>query len=948
MQQQLRQRRRGAQGVHRHRLARAAHADLLARRLRGAAPGRGARRGDPARVPRDDERAGGAAAEAVGRPARPVAARRRLGRAPDRAGRPRGARALGRRRVPPAARGARHRPASGGARRGPERLLRPGTGGSDHAYPARQRPPPHAGGHGRHRERTPLQRRRRAHGGRHGPRPPGRRALARSSSASTPATPPAAPASGSRSRASWPSAWTGGLLLRHRAAARRSRSSCPPTVRPREAHRWRRSLAAALLLLAAGCDANDDGDDASAASAAAARSRTTRVQVVEGLGREGGFDPAADLRPALAGRRHDPLDLQRRLEPARRRRRGRPGLRLRARRRRLHRHQRARGDHRRRPTAPSRRDQVYVEFSTATACRRRSSGTTRTPTSRCSRSTRRASRSRRSTSASRTRSRSGEPVAAIGSPFGERQSLSVGVISALDRTIESLTQFEIGDAIQTDAAINPGNSGGPLLDARGARDRHQRADQVAVGRRRGRGLRDPGRRRAPLAARAARRRAGWTTATSASRRSRSGRSSPSGSDVDVDTGALVQNVVDGSPAEDAGLEAGDERDRRSRARTTSPSGGDVIVAVDGKDLTARARPRRRDQPAAAPGDKVELTRAARRRAAHRRRSSSASRPASAGAVAPCESSSATSRWRCASGCCRSSARTRRGRTRAAAAGGDVTFAIDAEAERALEAFLARARARRGLLLRGPRARGARRRRRADGARGRPDRRHAPGARRARVLLRLGGGRAARRRSPTMGDVTRRLRRRDPVGQRLPRRARRGRRRGAARRGCPRTSGIDRMFWTYGFRGRPARPLIEVLGEPDRRLVGGRRHVRPRLGRLRHDARRHRPARRLRRARAADGRGRARHARGVRARRRRRGAQQLALRPRRRGADASTEAGAVVTDAYGRLARAAAPLLGSGPEFQMSVRRRRQTTRCTGRSSRPSMQGSHAFPCCREW
>ena len=61
----------------------------------------------------------------------------------------------------------------------------------------------------------------------------------------------------------------------------------------------------------------------------------------------------------------------------------------------------------------------------------------------------------------------GEPVAAIGSPFGERQSLSIGVISALDRTIQSLTKFEIGDAIQTDAAINPGNSGGPLLDAQG-------------------------------------------------------------------------------------------------------------------------------------------------------------------------------------------------------------------------------------------------------------------------------------------------------------------------------------------------------------------------------------------------------------------------------------------------------------------------------------------------
>jgi S1-C subfamily serine protease len=61
----------------------------------------------------------------------------------------------------------------------------------------------------------------------------------------------------------------------------------------------------------------------------------------------------------------------------------------------------------------------------------------------------------------------GDPVAAIGSPFGERQSLSVGVISATHRSIASLTDFNIAGALQTDAAINPGNSGGPLVDARG-------------------------------------------------------------------------------------------------------------------------------------------------------------------------------------------------------------------------------------------------------------------------------------------------------------------------------------------------------------------------------------------------------------------------------------------------------------------------------------------------
>ncbi|MCW2959202.1 MAG: hypothetical protein JWP18_2005 [Solirubrobacterales bacterium] len=61
----------------------------------------------------------------------------------------------------------------------------------------------------------------------------------------------------------------------------------------------------------------------------------------------------------------------------------------------------------------------------------------------------------------------GSPVAAIGSPFGEEQSLSIGVISATDRSIDSLTGFSTSGAIQTDAAINHGNSGGPLLDRDG-------------------------------------------------------------------------------------------------------------------------------------------------------------------------------------------------------------------------------------------------------------------------------------------------------------------------------------------------------------------------------------------------------------------------------------------------------------------------------------------------
>jgi len=63
----------------------------------------------------------------------------------------------------------------------------------------------------------------------------------------------------------------------------------------------------------------------------------------------------------------------------------------------------------------------------------------------------------------------GEPVAAIGSPLGNENSLAVGVVSAVHRSIRALTvaRYKVVDAIQTDAAITHGNSGGPLLDARG-------------------------------------------------------------------------------------------------------------------------------------------------------------------------------------------------------------------------------------------------------------------------------------------------------------------------------------------------------------------------------------------------------------------------------------------------------------------------------------------------
>ena len=176
----------------------------------------------------------------------------------------------------------------------------------------------------------------------------------------------------------------------------------------------------------------------------------------------------------------------------------------------------------------------------------------------------------------------GQPVAAIGSPFGERQSLSVGVISAIDRDIQSLTRFQIGNAIQTDAAINQGNSGGPLLDAQGrvlginAQIRSTSGGGVGVGfaipvdtiQRSLEQLRDDG------------------TVSYGFLGVSSQDLYPQLADhigVDAEAGALVVGVADGSPAEEAGLEVGDETTEFQGQRDI-PEGGDVIVAVDGEEL----------------------------------------------------------------------------------------------------------------------------------------------------------------------------------------------------------------------------------------------------------------------------------------------------------------------------------------------------------------------------
>jgi S1-C subfamily serine protease len=183
--------------------------------------------------------------------------------------------------------------------------------------------------------------------------------------------------------------------------------------------------------------------------------------------------------------------------------------------------------------------------------------------------------------ASRDEVRVGQPVAAIGSPFGEDRSLSVGVVSATDRSIQSLTRFQIDGAIQTDASINPGNSGGPLLDAEGQVIGINQQIDTTSGGNEGVGfavpvalversidqLRENGKVRYAYI--------GVTTQSLY----------PQLADrleLDTDTGAVVTDVVDGSPAADAGIEAGQQEIQFQGLRATT--GGDVIVAVDGDEI----------------------------------------------------------------------------------------------------------------------------------------------------------------------------------------------------------------------------------------------------------------------------------------------------------------------------------------------------------------------------
>ena len=176
----------------------------------------------------------------------------------------------------------------------------------------------------------------------------------------------------------------------------------------------------------------------------------------------------------------------------------------------------------------------------------------------------------------------GDPAIAIGNPFGLERTLTTGVISAVQRTIQAPNSFEIDDVLQTDAPINPGNSGGPLIDGTGKVIGIN--SQIATGGSDSNGSVG----------------IGFAVPIDTAKQiipdlKQSGRVDRGYLGVDALTvdkalkdvvpvahGALVQKVAPGGPADKAGIHAGD----LAATLDNHPIqlGGDIITKVAGKDI----------------------------------------------------------------------------------------------------------------------------------------------------------------------------------------------------------------------------------------------------------------------------------------------------------------------------------------------------------------------------
>jgi len=175
----------------------------------------------------------------------------------------------------------------------------------------------------------------------------------------------------------------------------------------------------------------------------------------------------------------------------------------------------------------------------------------------------------------------GEKIAAIGNPFGLSGSMTSGIVSQIGRLLPQESGYSIPDVIQTDAAINPGNSGGPLINMKGEVVGINTAIQSVTGEFSGIGFAVPSntvKKIVPVLIEDGEFKHPWMGI--------------SGTDVDPELadfrelksskGFLVISVIEGSPAEQAGL-IGVTETKEINGRELAVD-GDIVLSIDGKTV----------------------------------------------------------------------------------------------------------------------------------------------------------------------------------------------------------------------------------------------------------------------------------------------------------------------------------------------------------------------------
>ena len=198
----------------------------------------------------------------------------------------------------------------------------------------------------------------------------------------------------------------------------------------------------------------------------------------------------------------------------------------------------------------------------------------------------------------------GDPVVAIGNPFGLDQTATTGIVSALQRQIEAPDGFAISNVIQTDASINPGNSGGPLINSSGqvigiTSQIETGGGQGSVGigfaipsntaREVVSQLKESGEVRHAFL--------GITAATIDPDTSKA-------LNLPVDEGVLVEEALKGGPADEAGIRGGDSTATIDGVELRI--GGDIITAIDGHKVVSMDEVVN-EVNSASPGDTFDLS-----------------------------------------------------------------------------------------------------------------------------------------------------------------------------------------------------------------------------------------------------------------------------------------------------------------------------------------------------